>query len=77
MKTNEEIISSYSKKLIELKTIKGKELEKLEDIRLWLLTELYIATRVWHKVEEEFIRYKLETIIDMIDILNNFNFEIK
>jgi hypothetical protein len=34
MKTNEEIISSYSKKLIELKTIKGKELEKLEDIRL-------------------------------------------
>lgn len=73
---DQDIISNYHKIVTKASTYKHGHLLKLNNIREWQAAELEIAVRLWHKIEEEYIRLKLETTIDMIDILEWFNFTI-
>jgi len=71
MNKDEQIIKKYHSILTDAVKYKDIELNKLWDKKNELIIELDISVRMWHKIEEEYIRYKLESIIDMIDILNN------
>lgn len=71
---DEEVISTYNKVLIEIKNKRNEELERLKELKSEATIELTIAIRVWHRMEEEFIRYKLEHIINSIDFLVSLDF---
>jgi len=77
MKTNEQIIKDYYNNNQNNIWIKQRSLKELLDTKESLLTELTIATRMWHQIEESYIRYKLEVTITYINIIENFNFNIE
>lgn len=74
---NEAIIERYQKKLIELKSEIKKHRNDLQEEKDNRAMELEIAIRVWHSIEESYIRYKLETVISEINFLDSLDFNIK
>ena len=62
-------IKKYHSALVSVSTIVDDSLETFKENRDTLFTEVKIASRVSHKIEESFIRCKIESIVDTIDIL--------
>ena len=76
MNKDDNIIKTYNNKIIELQDINNFHLIWLHEKKDELIVELEISVRMWHRVQEEFIRSKLEIYIEMIDKFKEYNFNI-
>ena len=67
--SNEIIIQNYSNLVSDSNKILSESLRKLNETKEAIVIDLEIVIRMGYKIEENFIRIKLEAILNTINIL--------